>query len=310
VDPTFQAPPASAVTSVTASGAGISASPTTGAVVIANTGVQSLTAGSGIGLSASTGAITVSNTALFTNNVPSGATGFTSCAAGDFVQGNGTSPLQCTSIPVHDIVISNGTGGASGINLLDSQILIGQTSASPNGASLSGDVSMTDTGNTTLTHIRSNAVANVAPSGGQFLAFNGGTLAWTPTTISYPNTGYFSGSSGSVTTAATLLASGTFPIGSSGSALLEVAYICANGDVLTTNELTLGLCVDCTSAIPSGIQAAGFASGVSGSSLTNASDVLNPSGLTAASHTFNILAQTTVTPSVNMACTAHASIRY
>jgi len=35
-----------------------------------------------------------------------------------------------------------------------------------------------------------------------------------------------------------------------------------------------------------------------------------PAGLTAASHTFNILAQTTVTPSVNMACTAKVSIRY
>ncbi|MGA7118793.1 MAG: hypothetical protein WBY94_01785 [Polyangiaceae bacterium] len=261
-------------------------------------------------MSSSTGGVTITNTALFTNNVPSGATGFTSCSAGDFVQGNGTSPLECNSIPSHDVVISNGTSGATGINLLDSQILIGQTSTNPAGASLSGDVTMTDTGAVTLTHIRSNAVANVAPGGGQFLAFNGGTLAWTPTTISYPNAGYFTGSSGSVTTSPTVLASGTFTIGSSGSALLNVSYECANGDSLTTNQLTLGLCVDCTGAIPGGIQAGGFASGVAGSNITNASDVINPSGLTAASHTFNILAETAVTPSVNMACTAKASIRY
>jgi hypothetical protein len=55
-----------AVASVTASGAGIVASPTTGSVVIENTGVTSLVAGSGIGISGSTGAVTVSAT------IPSG----------------------------------------------------------------------------------------------------------------------------------------------------------------------------------------------------------------------------------------------
>jgi hypothetical protein len=50
------------VTSVTASGAGITASPTTGAVVLANTGVTSLVAGSGISVSSASGAVTVTNT--------------------------------------------------------------------------------------------------------------------------------------------------------------------------------------------------------------------------------------------------------
>jgi hypothetical protein len=49
------------VTSVTASGAGITATPTTGAVVVANTGVTSLVAGAGITLSGATGAVTVTN---------------------------------------------------------------------------------------------------------------------------------------------------------------------------------------------------------------------------------------------------------
>lgn len=49
-----------AVSSVTGSGAGISITPTTGAVVVTNTGVTSLTAGTGVTLSAATGAVTVS----------------------------------------------------------------------------------------------------------------------------------------------------------------------------------------------------------------------------------------------------------
>lgn len=47
------------VNSVTASGAGITATPTTGAVVIANTGVTSLIAGQDITVSSATGAVTV-----------------------------------------------------------------------------------------------------------------------------------------------------------------------------------------------------------------------------------------------------------
>ncbi len=49
------------VSSVTASGSGITASPTTGNVVIANTGVTSLVAGTNISISGSTGAVTVSS---------------------------------------------------------------------------------------------------------------------------------------------------------------------------------------------------------------------------------------------------------
>jgi hypothetical protein len=112
-DPSFQAP-ASAVSSVTGY-SGVSCSPTTGAVNCTNTGVTSVTAGSGISVSASTGSVTISNTALFTNNVPSGATGFTSCLAGDFVQGNGSSPLQCTSLTAHTVVVSEGAGVANGV---------------------------------------------------------------------------------------------------------------------------------------------------------------------------------------------------
>lgn len=50
---------AAAVTSVSSSGAGISVSPTTGAVIVSNTGVTELTAGSGISISAQTGQVTL-----------------------------------------------------------------------------------------------------------------------------------------------------------------------------------------------------------------------------------------------------------
>jgi len=49
----------SGVLSVTASGAGISAIPTTGAVVIENTGVTSIVAGTNVSISGTTGAVTI-----------------------------------------------------------------------------------------------------------------------------------------------------------------------------------------------------------------------------------------------------------
>lgn len=57
----FQIQPA-AVASVSGSGAGISVSPTTGAVVVMNTGVTSIVAGTGISISGPTGAVTISAT--------------------------------------------------------------------------------------------------------------------------------------------------------------------------------------------------------------------------------------------------------
>jgi hypothetical protein len=56
----------SAVTSVNGSGAGIAVNPTTGNVVVVNTGVTSLIAGSCIAVSAATGAVTITNTGIGT----------------------------------------------------------------------------------------------------------------------------------------------------------------------------------------------------------------------------------------------------
>ncbi len=60
------------VTSVSGSGSGISVAPTTGAVVVSNTGVTSATAGTGIGVSGATGAVTFSNTGVTSLTAGSG----------------------------------------------------------------------------------------------------------------------------------------------------------------------------------------------------------------------------------------------
>ncbi len=58
---TWQAPAAAPVTSVSGSGAGVSVVPTTGAVVVSNTGVTSAVAGMDIALSGGTGAVTIND---------------------------------------------------------------------------------------------------------------------------------------------------------------------------------------------------------------------------------------------------------
>lgn len=64
-----------AVASVSGSGAGISVSPTTGNVVVTNTGVTSLVAGPGVSVSAATGAITITNTGVTAISTGVGLTG-------------------------------------------------------------------------------------------------------------------------------------------------------------------------------------------------------------------------------------------
>jgi hypothetical protein len=96
------------VSSVTGSGAGISVSPTTGAVVVSNTGVTSAVAGTGIGVSAGTGAVTFNNT------------GVTSAVAGTGISVSaGTGAVTITNSGVTSIVagsnisISGGTGAVT-----------------------------------------------------------------------------------------------------------------------------------------------------------------------------------------------------
>lgn len=97
------------VTSVTASGAGITATPTSGAVVVANTGVTSLVAGGGISLSGSTGAVTVTNTGAPVS--PGFATyDVTSDTAEQVIPITGS----CGRINIINAPFTQGTGGAAG----------------------------------------------------------------------------------------------------------------------------------------------------------------------------------------------------
>jgi len=118
---------AAGVASVTASGAGISASPTTGAVVISNTGVTSNVAGTGISVSGATGAVTITNT------------GVTSIVAGTGISISGaTGAVTVTNSGVTSV---NGSSGAiTGVlttsnysSTLDSVYLKGTTSPSTPG---------------------------------------------------------------------------------------------------------------------------------------------------------------------------------
>ena len=44
-----------------------------------------------------------------------GGTGNTTCGAGDFVQGNGASPLSCTSVGQYEVITSGGSGTVHGV---------------------------------------------------------------------------------------------------------------------------------------------------------------------------------------------------
>jgi hypothetical protein len=102
------------VSSVTASGSGITASPTTGAVVIANTGVTSNVAGTGIGVSGATGAVTISNT------------GVTSNVAGTGIAVSGATGAVTVSLSTPVSVANGGTGDTA---LTAHGVLLGQTTS-------------------------------------------------------------------------------------------------------------------------------------------------------------------------------------
>ncbi len=107
---------AGAVSSVTGSGSGISISPTTGAVVVSNTGVTSLAAGGGISVNAATGAITVTNsgvTALTagTGVTLSGSTGSVTVSIGQAVATTSTVTFSTVSVTSSSNSAINCTGG-------------------------------------------------------------------------------------------------------------------------------------------------------------------------------------------------------
>jgi hypothetical protein len=102
-----QAGGAGGVTSVTGSGSGILVSPSTGAVVVQNTGVTSITAGSGITVSANTGGITIS---------ASGSAGVSSISFGSTGLTPSTATTGAVTVSGTLAVANGGTGATSAAN--------------------------------------------------------------------------------------------------------------------------------------------------------------------------------------------------
>ena len=101
-----------AVTQVSGSGAGISVSPTTGNVVVSNTGVTSLAAGTGISLSGATGAVTISNTFVDTDTLTTvTGRGATTSTHAYFNGGLDTSGFKLTSGASNNYVLTSDASG-------------------------------------------------------------------------------------------------------------------------------------------------------------------------------------------------------
>jgi hypothetical protein len=121
------------VTSVTASGPGIGATPTTGAVVLTNTGVTSVAAGAGMTVSAPTGDLTVTNS------------GVTSLVAGPGITvsgGTGAVTVSAVGFPpvvtqtfdyIGDEITFNVTGNSFRISVVNSTGNMFTTTASLSG---------------------------------------------------------------------------------------------------------------------------------------------------------------------------------
>jgi hypothetical protein len=211
-------PAASSVTSVSGSGAGISVSPTTGAVIVTNTGVTSAIASTGIGVSAATGAITFSNTGVTsivagTNVSVSSATGAVtvnatnttynidastvsgganlnltgSDASTDSVKFASGSGITITRTDANTITINNtaAPGGVTSITGTANQII---ASSSTGAITLSTPQSIGTTSNVTFANVTATGnlsnsyftLPNATGTNGQILVSNGSTSpAWT-----------------------------------------------------------------------------------------------------------------------------------
>jgi len=161
------------VSSVTGSGAGINVSPTTGAVIVSNTGVTSIVAGTNISISGATGAVTINAVGFGTGDV----TGPASATDNAIVRFDGTTGklIQNSNITIADTTGAIST--TSGDLILDSAT--NQVSASSNftvqdnltvnnGTVLtnSGNVFLFDTTATTVDAFGAATIVNIGASAG------------------------------------------------------------------------------------------------------------------------------------------------
>jgi hypothetical protein len=192
---TWATPAAVTVSSVTGSGAGISISPTTGAVVVTNTGVTSIVAGTNVSVSSATGAVTVNATDTNTtyNIDASTATGGAnlnltgSDATTDTVKFASGSGITVTRTDANTITINNtaAPGGVTSITGTANQII---ASSSTGAITLSTPQSIGTTSNVNFNNITAAGnlsnnyftLPNATGTNGQILVSNGSTSpAWT-----------------------------------------------------------------------------------------------------------------------------------
>ena len=108
------------VSSISTSGAGLSASGGTGAVTLTNTGVTSLVAGTNITLSGGTGAVTVNSTASGGISAVNGGTAISTSTSSGVVTVNNTG---VTSIVAGTGVTVSGATGAVTVNAIASPVI-------------------------------------------------------------------------------------------------------------------------------------------------------------------------------------------
>jgi len=192
------------VTSVSGSGAGVSVSPTTGAVVVSNTGVTSIVAGTNISISGATGAVTINSTDTNTtyNIDASTATGGANLNLNGsdsttdsvkFAQGTG---ITVSRTDANTITITNSDPGSAGVTSITgtaNQII---ASASTGAVTLSTPQDIATTSSPTF--------ADMTLTGD--LAVNGGDITTTQTTATLYNT---TATTVNIGGAATLINAGT-----------------------------------------------------------------------------------------------------
>jgi hypothetical protein len=238
--------PSAPVTSVSGSGSGINVSPTTGSVVVSNTGVTSIVAGSNITISPSggTGAVTINSTAGGTGTVTSVATG--TGLSGGPITTSGTISLASAYAgngigTVNGIAKGNGSGTITAATA-GTEYVIPSGSITGTSGNVTGTVAIGNggTGATTASGARTNlglgtVATQTAPSGtssqllanngtggfnnvtvGSGLSYSGGTLTATTggggTVTSVGTTGSVNGitlSGGPITTSGTITLGGT-----------------------------------------------------------------------------------------------------
>ena len=195
------------VSSVSGSGAGISVSPTTGAVVVSNTGVTSNVAGTGISVSGATGAVTITNTGVTsivagTAITISGATGAVTINNAGVTSLNGSTGAL-TGFATQAWVTSQGY-------ITSASVGNGTLTLAVSGSGLSGSASFTANQSTATTFtVTSNATnANTAST----IVFRDASGNFSAGTIT-------AALSGNASTASTWQTARTLTIGSTGKSV-------------------------------------------------------------------------------------------